>query len=175
MVIIVTPEKHVENSIKRQLANYDAYTVKNFGGAHTKKGIPDIFSLWHGHFLAIEVKRLDNGAPTPVQLRHLKHIAEQGGIAVVTSDPDFPNHWLPLITDVQLDANIEYLYNTRVLDIHAKKAQPLFNPENIQAPARAKQLWQWTTKPHTLFLIDSTFGHQDPRIIKWLFIGGYHE
>lgn len=77
----MTPEKNVENKIKKALEEQHYYFNKNFGGAHSKKGIPDIIGVGNQHFFAIEVKRVEGGNPTPVQIRHLKEIAQNGGLA----------------------------------------------------------------------------------------------
>lgn len=86
--MIMTPEKAVENKIKRQLEKENYYFNKNFGGGHSKKGIPDIIGVGNNKFFAIEVKRIEGGNPTPIQIKHLKQIAENGGLAYIACGPE---------------------------------------------------------------------------------------
>lgn len=77
----MTPEKAVENKIKKALEKENYYFNKNFGGGYSKKGIPDIIGVGNNQFFAIEVKRVEGGNPTPIQIKHLKQIAQNGGLA----------------------------------------------------------------------------------------------
>lgn len=83
----MTPEKRVENAIKKRLTAMGYYFNKTFSGAHENKGIPDLIGVGRGLFFAIEVKRLTGGAPTKVQMQHLRDIANNGGLAFVANDP----------------------------------------------------------------------------------------
>lgn len=109
----MTPEKNVENKIKKSLEDEGFYFNKNFGGSHSKKGIPDITGVGNGKFFAVEVKRITGGNPTPVQIRHLRHIAENGGLAYLACGPEvtqaiqYPNQ--PMSTIHQYDmTDIDY-------------------------------------------------------------------
>lgn len=103
----MTPEKAVENKIKASLEKEGYYFNKNFGGAHSKKGIPDIIGVGNGRFFAVEVKKVEGGNPTPVQIRHLQQIAKNGGLAYiacgteVTQAIQYPNQ--PMSTISQYD------------------------------------------------------------------------
>lgn len=59
-----------------------AYVYKPPGGMFGAVGTPDCFLLWRGVFVAIEVKA-DGNTPTTPQLRTLRAIMDQGGVAAV--------------------------------------------------------------------------------------------
>lgn len=84
----MTPEKAVENKIKKALEKENYYFNKNFGGGYSKKGIPDIIGVGNSQFFAIEVKRVEGGNPTPIQIKHLKQIAQNGGLAYLACGPE---------------------------------------------------------------------------------------
>lgn len=84
------PEKKVENAIKKQLEEVDAYFLKNFASPLTPKGHPDITAVIpknRGKLIGIEVKKPYGGEPTPVQIRRLSAIVRNGGRAVITAEP----------------------------------------------------------------------------------------
>lgn len=80
-------EKNVENHIKQSLADHHFWYTKIFANAYTKKGIPDIIAVIHGQLVALEIKRPHGGKPTPIQVKNLQAIANNGGLAVITNDP----------------------------------------------------------------------------------------
>lgn len=84
----MTPEKKVEEHIKKQLDKQSAYWVKTWGGTYSKKGVPDMLCCIQGHFIALELKRPTGGKPTPVQIKNLYQIAQNDGIALITNDPN---------------------------------------------------------------------------------------
>lgn len=79
-------EKNVENHIKRSLADHGFWYTKIYANAYTKKGIPDIISVIHGQLVALEIKRTTGGKPTPIQVKNLQEIANNGGLAIITND-----------------------------------------------------------------------------------------
>lgn len=80
-------EKNVENHIKQSLVRHGFWYTKIFANAYTKKGIPDIIAVIHGQLVALEIKRPTGGKPTPIQIKNLQAIANNGGLAVITNDP----------------------------------------------------------------------------------------
>ena len=64
----MTPEKAVENKIRKNVKTVGGWIVKFFASPNTNKGVPDLLSVINGHFCAFEVKRPTGGTPTPVQL-----------------------------------------------------------------------------------------------------------
>lgn len=80
-------EKQIENKIKNELKNIGAYFNKNYGGAYSKKGRPDIEGVFKGFYFAIEVKQ-STGTPTPIQLKNLHEIADNGGLAFLACSTD---------------------------------------------------------------------------------------
>lgn len=81
-----TPEKRVENHIKADLQANGWFSVKYFANALTSRGVPDILACVNGTFVAIEVKAPQHGAPTLLQLTNLQHIADAGGVAILSND-----------------------------------------------------------------------------------------
>ncbi|GBC97241.1 hypothetical protein HRbin16_03062 [bacterium HR16] len=51
-----------------------------------KRGLPDIFAVWNGRAIAVEIKT-GCGRLTPYQRRELTAIAESGGIALTGDAP----------------------------------------------------------------------------------------
>lgn len=95
----MTPEKKVEEYIKKQLNKKDAYWVKTWGGTYSKKGVPDMLCCYHQQFIALELKRPIGGKPTPVQIKNLYQIATNHGLALLTNDPH---------VDQQIDAYLNH-------------------------------------------------------------------
>lgn len=80
-------EKNVENHIKDSLAKHDFWYTKIYANEFTKKGIPDILAVINGQMVALEIKRPKGGKPTPIQIKNLQEIADNGGLAIITNDP----------------------------------------------------------------------------------------
>lgn len=107
------PEKRVENKIKKKLTLCDFYYNKNFGGALSKDGRPDIEGVAgpYGQYFAIEVKRIGSlGIPSVAQLRNLQRISRNGGLAFIScSDKvvDYIQHWVNSERKECADLNID--------------------------------------------------------------------
>ena len=80
------PEKRVENALRKEIENCHGWVTKTFASPNTNKGIPDLLAVLHGRFIALEVKRLSGGKPTPVQLKELLKLNSAHAIGVVTND-----------------------------------------------------------------------------------------
>lgn len=65
-----------------------AYVYKPPGGMFGQGGASDCFVLWSGVFIALEIKREFGNDPTPLQLKRLRKITEQGGIGAVLKGRD---------------------------------------------------------------------------------------
>lgn len=100
-----TPEKNLENKIKRYLESVGVYALgsdyKNQtvpavgyyekrwgGGVFTKSGLPDMHICIHGHSIEVELKA-PKGRLSEVQKYMLKQINESGGHAVMVKPVDF--------------------------------------------------------------------------------------
>lgn len=81
-----TPEAAVKAEIVAHLKArniwYDMRTSRGFG----RKGIPDLLICHRGRFIAIEIKS-EWGDVSSWQEREMKHIKDNGGIAVVAQAP----------------------------------------------------------------------------------------
>lgn len=81
----MTPEKKVENQIKRYLENLGAYHVKIHGSAYMPAGTPDILACVSGRFVGIEVKKPKGGIVSALQKLKIKQIRNAGGVALVAT------------------------------------------------------------------------------------------
>lgn len=81
----MTPEAKVKEKIRQWLiVNMPgAWRYAPPGGAFGRGGVPDRLGLWRGVFFAIEVKRDHSVKPTALQMKELKDIQKNGGIAAV--------------------------------------------------------------------------------------------
>lgn len=79
----MTPEgkvkKWMKDILKAELP--DVYLYNPPGGMFGKAGTPDTFGLWQGVFFSIEAKAEAGMSPTDLQMKTLRHIARQGGVA----------------------------------------------------------------------------------------------
>lgn len=84
------PEDKVQTPILQFLKSKNAWHFKHAAGAN-KKGIPDIICCYGGYFISIEVKRQEKSkARVDVQQKvNANHIAQNGGIAIITNDVQF--------------------------------------------------------------------------------------
>lgn len=84
------PEKKVENKIRRFLENNDAFVMKTHGGSPgVPVGIPDLFSIYRGIALFIEVKREKGGRVKPIQIAQIDSLKQHGTIAIVANDVSY--------------------------------------------------------------------------------------
>lgn len=129
----MTPEKKIENQIRKNIQTLHGWETKIFAAPQTNKGIPDIIGVLNNKFIAIEVKRPTGGKPTPVQLKTLQKIANAGGIAVVSNDPNIAT----------------YIYNNQLAQESIKSIT--IDIDNI-TPNQATKLWNFSKEPHTLLI-----------------------
>lgn len=81
----MTPEKKVENQIKRYLDGLGAYHIKIHGSAYMPAGTPDILACVNGRFVGIEVKKPNGGVVSALQKLKIKQIKNAGGVALVAT------------------------------------------------------------------------------------------
>lgn len=94
------PEKKVEDKIKKELKDRGAFVFKHFATGHNEKGLPDLHSVYEGYPVYIEVKApWPQGEVTVQQKKKLKLIADNGGIAIITSDVNFVVQVLDMLRD----------------------------------------------------------------------------
>ena len=79
----MTPEKKVQNLIKRYLDKLGAYHVKIHGSAYMPAGTADLLACVKGRFVAIEVKKPKGGVVSPLQNLKIKQVINAGGISFV--------------------------------------------------------------------------------------------
>jgi penicillin-binding protein-related factor A (putative recombinase) len=73
-------EKTLQDECLDYLNARHIYNVNTHGDAWERRGRPDIYLCYRGHFIGCELKRGADNAPTPLQLKHLREIRESGGI-----------------------------------------------------------------------------------------------
>lgn len=138
----MTPEKTVENHIRKNVEQAGGWIVKFFASPNTNKGVPDLLSVINGRFCAFEVKRPTGGKPTPVQLWHLQQIANAGGIGLVTNDPNV----VQLVSQASGNNQQKVAGNTGCLiDYASFDQQP-----DVKA---ATHLWRQTKGRHSLQIL----------------------
>jgi len=72
------PEAKLVAKIRKYLEDeYDMLTFKYHGGVFSHVGFPDIFAMYKGHFVALEVK-VPGKKPTPAQIQMLDLMASHG-------------------------------------------------------------------------------------------------
>lgn len=129
----MTPEKNIENKIRKEIQKYHGWETKIFAAPQTNKGIPDIIGVLNNQFIAVEVKHPTGGKPTPIQLKTLQKIANAGGLAMVSNDPNI----------------IEYIHNDNLNHESIKETKIDIDTIN---PTKATKLWNFSKKPHTLLI-----------------------
>lgn len=96
-----TPEgkvkKWLDDRIKEDMPG--AYVYKPPGGMYGKTGTPDVFIVWNGVFIAIEVKAEGNG-PTDLQMRQLLKIRDARGVAASLVGKDL-GKWNRILAEVR--------------------------------------------------------------------------
>jgi len=87
--LALTPEAKVKQFIRKYMKEHfpDAWFYAPPGGAFGKAGVPDYMYFWHGVFIMIEAKAGRNKA-TKLQLRNLKQVQAQSGVAAIVTDRD---------------------------------------------------------------------------------------
>lgn len=84
------PEKKVENKIRRYLESKNAFVMKTHGGSPgTPVGIPDLFAIYRGIAIFIEVKREHGGRVKPIQIAQIDVLRQHGTIAIVANDVSY--------------------------------------------------------------------------------------
>lgn len=85
----MTPESKVKVAIKKILVEYGIWHFMPQPGPYQIAGVPDFLGIlpWDGRFLGIEAKA-PGGRPTENQKRVCGLINENGGVAIITSDPE---------------------------------------------------------------------------------------
>lgn len=136
-MIIIGAEKNVENRIKKDLKDHHYWYTKIFANAYTKKGIPDIVAVINRQFVALELKRPTGGKPTPIQIRNLQEIANNGGLSIITNDP----HIVEKIHQLQFpDPKSKPVIFADLPDVFYQPAL-----KRALSPAEAAKLWQHPT------------------------------
>jgi hypothetical protein len=81
----VTPEGKVKQKVQQWLKDNmpGAWKYAPAGGPFGRGGVPDRIGLWQGVFFAIEVKKDHTNKPTALQLKELRDIQRNGGVAAV--------------------------------------------------------------------------------------------
>lgn len=144
-----TPEKKIENKIRDSFKDAGGDIKKFFASPHTNKGIPDLIGVLNGVYIALEVKRPTGGKPTPVQLKNLQNIANAGGIACVTNDPN--------IVTILKTKTINYTPNKQKIKVPNDNLVINYAsiPSNGITEINARHLWQQTKGPHSLQILQT--------------------
>lgn len=91
-VIVCTSEAAVKKQVKIILDVIGCFWFMPPAGAFGKSGISDFLGVRNGKFFAIEAKFGDN-KPTTQQLKFLKEVKEQGGLALVVWETNLADVW----------------------------------------------------------------------------------
>tara|TARA_R110001606_G_scaffold391443_1_gene559540 strand:+ start:230 stop:511 length:282 start_codon:yes stop_codon:yes gene_type:complete len=81
----LTPEAKVKRKITAKLKEMGAYYFYPMTGGYGRSGVPDIIGCYKSRFFGIEVKAGKN-KPTALQMKNLREIEEQGGLALVVNE-----------------------------------------------------------------------------------------
>ena len=81
----MTPEAKVKRKITAKLKDMGAYYFYPMTGGYGRSGVPDIVGCHRGMFFGIEVKAGKN-KPTVLQMKNLREIEAQGGLALVVNE-----------------------------------------------------------------------------------------
>jgi len=76
------PEARLGRQIRKALEERGAFMFKIHGGPTMMAGLPDLIGVWHGRFIAVEVKMPGN-KPSKIQERVMDRIRTAGGRVVV--------------------------------------------------------------------------------------------
>lgn len=96
-------EKSVDNAVLALLVERGAWHYKNYSAQHNPSGVPDIIACYNGYAVFIEDKRADgeSSAVSFLQKKHLQHITEQGGVAIVAKSAVYVEQVLDAIDSGQ--------------------------------------------------------------------------
>lgn len=84
------PEKKVENKIRKFLESNGSFVMKTHGGSPgVPVGIPDLFAIYKGIAIFIEVKREKGGRIKPIQIAQIDSLKLHGTIAIVAIDTSY--------------------------------------------------------------------------------------
>ena len=75
-------EKDLQDACIKYLTERRIYHVNTHGNAWERRGRPDLYICYQGRFIGCELKRGAEETPTPLQLKHLREIKENGGIGI---------------------------------------------------------------------------------------------
>ena len=78
-------EKWVKAQVVKMLKDVGAYYFYPVASGYMSIGVPDIVACIKGRFVGIECKAGSNQA-TPLQLKNLKAIVDNGGISVLVNE-----------------------------------------------------------------------------------------
>ena len=82
---MTTPEGRVKQKVRKVLNELGAYYSMTVTGGFGNSGTPDYIVCFGGRFYGIECKAQDN-KPTALQLKHLKDIKRNGGVALIIDE-----------------------------------------------------------------------------------------
>jgi penicillin-binding protein-related factor A (putative recombinase) len=75
-------EKDLQDACIDYLKSNGIYYINTHGNAFERRGRPDLYICYRGHFIGVELKRGAGNAPFPLQLKHLEEINRNGGIGI---------------------------------------------------------------------------------------------
>ena len=85
-----TPEAKTKKKVVKILQEFGVYFFYPVTGGFGRSGVPDIVACFRGRFVGIEVKaNAKKNPPTDLQMKNLREIGEQGGIALVVDDGNY--------------------------------------------------------------------------------------
>ena len=92
------PEKKVENKIRKFLEDNGAFVMKTHGGSPgVPVGIPDLFAIYRGIAIFIEVKREKGGKVKPIQIAQIDSLKQHGTIAIISNDVSYVKNLIETI------------------------------------------------------------------------------
>lgn len=89
----MTPEKRIQNSIINYLKQLEDngipiwYDRRQAGGFSYHKGMPDLYAVYNGQHIEIEVKRI-GGSLEPLQIKWRDKIIKRGGYYLCADSVD---------------------------------------------------------------------------------------
>ena len=82
-----TPEGKVKDKVREIFDNLGVYWFMPVTGGYNRSGIPDFIACCNGFFIAVETKsKHTRHGVTALQEQNIKHIKDQGGIALVINE-----------------------------------------------------------------------------------------
>ena len=81
----MTPEAKVKKVVVKHLKSMGAYYFYPVTGGYGGSGVPDIVGCYKGKFFGIECKAGKN-KPTALQLKNIRDIQNNNGIAIVVNE-----------------------------------------------------------------------------------------